>query len=249
MDRLAFNAVGNINEQALKRQALVHELSNVATVGFKRSFETALTAVGLDGPGFESRFQPQAMSRDLIDLRPGPVQITGNPLDVALRHQTVLGVVAEDGTNAYTRRGDLRVNASGLLEIASGQLVRGEGGPITVPPEGKPRIADDGSVLVMNVQTGEETFIDRLFLRDASETPLARREDGLFTPSSKPGTDIALGEVLPTVTSGALEGSNVSAVETMVGLMEQSRSFEMSVRIIKQAKDLDDNGASMMRLG
>jgi flagellar basal-body rod protein FlgF len=249
MDRLAFNAVASINEQALKRQALVHELSNVATVGFKRSFETALQSVGLDGAGFESRYQPQAKSRDVIDLRPGAVQITGNPLDIAMKHQSVLGVVAEDGTNAYTRRGDLQVTAAGTLQLATGHLVRGEGGPITLPPEGRVRIADDGSVLVADPQTGEETFVDRLFLRDASATPLARRTDGLFTPEGKPGTDIALGDVLPGVTSGALEGSNVSAVETMVSMMEQSRSFEMSVRIIKESKDLDDNGASMMRLG
>lgn len=248
MDRFAFTSVAAINEQALKRQALVNELANVSTVGFKRSFETAMQSVGLDGPGFDSRFQPQAVSRDVIDLEPGPLQVTGNPLNVAMQGATVMGVVAADGSNAYARRGDMRISGDGVLELSTGQLVRGEGGPITIPAGALVRITQDGSVIATDGATGEQAVIDRLLLRDATATPLSRRSDGLFTPEGKPGTEIAQNGGLTTVTPGALEGSNVSAVAAMVHLMDQARSFEMSVRMIKESKDLDANGASMMQL-
>ena len=68
MDRLAFNAVASINEQRTARQMAVNEMANVATIGFKRSFEVATRAVQVDGAGFKSRFQPQSFSEDYISL-------------------------------------------------------------------------------------------------------------------------------------------------------------------------------------
>jgi len=70
-----------------------------------------------------------------------------------------------------------------------------------------------------------------------------------FTPRADVGGDIPASDKLPALIAGALEGSNVSAIESMVALMDQARSFEMSMKTIKESKDLDANGASMMRLG
>jgi flagellar basal-body rod protein FlgF len=85
-------------------------------------------------------------------------------------------------------------------------------------------------------------------LRDASTVSLSRREDGLFKVSGKPnGTDIAATDQLPQVIPGALEGSNVSAIEAMTRLIDHSRSFESQIRIIKEMKGLDESGASMMK--
>jgi flagellar basal-body rod protein FlgF len=52
---------------------------------------------------------------------------------------------------------------------------------------------------------------------------------------------------LPSLTNQTLESSNVNALEVMVKLMEQSRSFEQQVNVIKQSKDADEAGASMMK--
>jgi flagellar basal-body rod protein FlgF len=92
-------------------------------------------------------------------------------------------------------------------------------------------------------------LIDRLQLRDASQTPLARREDGLFRVDGQPsGADFATGPVPTSVTVKALEGSNVNPMEAMVKLIEQSRSFEHQIRSIKESKSNDESGAAMMRL-
>ena len=251
MDRLVFTSNATIKEQATARQVLVNDLANVSTVGFKSSFDVALQSVKVEGAGFESRFQAQTVSRDLIRMDPGPVMATGRPMDVALAGTAVLTVQAPNGDLAFTRRGDLKVNIQGQLENGSGHLVLGEAGPITIPPGLTVNVNPDGSVYARDpAQVGPavDVLIDRLRLRDVKGVSLGRREDGLFKVSEKPdGTDIALGDQLPKVIPQALEGSNVSAITAMTRLIDHSRSFETQIRIIKEMKGLDESGASMMK--
>ena len=252
MDRLAFNAAAAINEQRLARQMITHELANVSTVGFKRSYEVAMSAIKVEGSGLATRMQPQAISKDIIELRPGAVMTTGRNLDVAMNEESVLGVTAPNGQLAFTRRGDLQVNSAGVLQDALKHVVRGEGGgPITVPPGMMISINPDGTVYAADPgQTGavQQTLIGRLLMRDASTTQLERRDDGLFGPVGKVGADVTNGPKLPSLIPGALEGSNVSAMMSMVKLMDQSRSFEHQVRNIKESKTTDESGATMLKL-
>jgi flagellar basal-body rod protein FlgF len=250
MDRLVFTSNATIKEQATARQVLVNDLANVSTVGFKSSYDSALQSVKVEGPGFDTRFQAQTIARDLIRMEPGPVMATGRPMDVALAGNAVLTVQAPNGDLAFTRRGDLKLNIQGQLENGSGHLVLGEGGPITIPPGLTVNINPDGSIYARDpaqVGPAADVLIDRLRLRDVTNVSLGRRGDGLFKVSEKPdGTDIALGDQLPKVIPQALEGSNVSAIEAMTRLIDQSRSFETQIRIIKEMKGLDESGASMM---
>ena len=251
MDRLVFTSNATIKEQATARQVLVNDLANVSTVGFKSSYDVALQSVKVEGPGFESRFQVQSIARDLLRMDPGPIMATGRPLDVAMAGTTVLTVQAPNGDLTFTRRGDLRVNIQGQLENGSGHMVLGDSGPITIPPGFLVNITPDGNVFAKDpaqVEPVPDLLIDRLRLRDSTGVSLARREDGLFKISEKPdGTDLELTERLPQLIPRALEGSNVSAIEAMTRLIDQSRSFETQVRVIKGMKGLDESGTSMMK--
>jgi flagellar basal-body rod protein FlgF len=251
MDRLVFTSNATNKEQATARQVLVNDLANVSTLGFKSSYDVALQSVKVEGAGFDSRFQAQTISRDLIRMDPGPVMATGRPMDVAMAGNTVLTVQAPNGDLAFTRRGDLKVNIQGQLENGSGHLVLGEAGPITIPPGLMVSINPDGTIYARDpaqIGPAPDVLIDRLRLRDVTGVSLARRSDGLFKVSEKPdGTDIALTDRLPRVISQALEGSNVSAIEAMTRLIDHSRSFETQIRIIKEMKGLDESGASMMK--
>ena len=252
MDRLAFSAAAAINEQAVSRQMSTNELANVSSLGFKRSFEAASAAVKVVGPGFESRMQPKTITTDYIVLDPGPRMATGRDLDVVLDGQTVLGVTANDGQLAFTRRGDLRVNAQGALETGIGHLVRGQnGGSITLPPGLRISIKSDGSVYGADPAQAAvvpAVLLGNLLMRDASETKLQRREDGLFKPvGADAGQDIPVSKTPPSLTSGALEGSNVNAMHVMVKLMDQSRTFEQLVNLIKESKTTDESGSTMMK--
>ena len=95
-----------------------------------------------------------------------------------------------------------------------------------------------------------EVQIGQIMLRDASETFLVRREDGLFeafVDNQRVAGPFESGPKTPRLTSGALEGSNVNPVQALVRMIDESRSFEQSIKFIKTAKEIDESGASMLR--
>jgi flagellar basal-body rod protein FlgF len=253
MDRLSFNAMAAINEDRVIRQQLSNDIANVTTVGFKQTFEATIQPHQAVGEGFDSRLQPRLYTSDRVRLDAGPLMVTGRDLDVSMNHKTVMGVMGNDGTLAFTRRGDLRINPNGVLETGSGHMVQGQdGGPITIPVGSIVNITNTGQIFAADpTQPGvrQEQLIGTLLLRDASNTNLIKREDGLFRVDEKPlGTDFATGPEPVSLTPQALEGSSVNPMASMVKLIEQSRSFEHQVRMIKESKSNDESGASMMKV-
>jgi len=252
MDRLAYTSLSAVISQTEARAQLTNSLANVSTVGFKESYELASQTAKVEGDGYETLYQPLLMKGDVIRLDPGTVTTTGNQMDVALNDKTVLGMQAEDGDIAFTRRGDLRVTASGVIENSAGQLVLGEAGPISVPAGQLVSFSADGTVYASSPANPENAPIEigQLMLRDASEMPLTRREDGLFEPINElyRGTDFPSGPRVASLQSGALEGSNVNPVNAMVRMMDFSRSFEAQIKVIKESESIDETGSTMMRL-
>ncbi len=255
MDALANTAAGGIAQTAQLQQMLANDIANISTPGFKKALSSAtLTAVKIDGPGFDTRFVSTTSNDSSLSLAPGPISYTGSQLDIAMQGSTVLGVTAPNGDLAFTRRGDLQVNSAGQLQTGAGDLVQGMSGLITVPAGAEVTLTGDGSVFASNPNGGPNVppvLVGRLLLRDASTTPIMLRGDGLFTPmGAQPGTpaDITNGPNAPSVSVGAIENSNVSISESIVKMIALSRSFEAGVKLIKEAKDLDASGASMMKL-
>lgn len=253
MDRLIFNAYAALRDKSVDWKVMTNDLSNISTVGFKRSFAVVTQAMKALGPGFESRIQPQGRYTDRVQLEAGPMMATGRALDIAMQGSTVIAVQAKNNEVAFTRRGDFRVNVDGALETGAGHLVLGEDGPITVPPGFSVRINQDGTVVASDpAQAGvaAEQVLAQLRLRDASNVALSRREDGLFAVSDQPpGADIVNGTELVGVVTGMLENSNVSAVDALTRLMDHARSFEIQVKAIKEVKELDASGTTMIKLG
>ena len=119
MDKLAFVALASVKEQAKVRASITNSMANSSTIGFKESFETATSAVKIDGPGF-SRFQPGSFVVDVIKLQPVAILETGSGLHVPMYDSTVLGIQAADGTVGFIRRGDMTLAGDGLIEHMSG---------------------------------------------------------------------------------------------------------------------------------
>jgi flagellar basal-body rod protein FlgF len=114
---------------------------------------------------------------------------------------------------------------------------------VTINPDGTVYAKDPAQP-----PTTPSVLIDQLRLRDGTDTKLGRRQDGLFKVDGQPdGTDMPASNTPSRLIPQALEGSNVSAIEAMTRLIDQSRSFETQIRIIKETKTLDESGASMMK--
>jgi flagellar basal-body rod protein FlgF len=253
MDRLVFTSLGAATSQEFHRIQLTSDLANAATTGYKQGSSNTPVTGQLRGPGFATRFQPIVPSSvEIVDLSPGSVIATGNPLDITMQDATVLGVQTGEGDIAFTRRGDLQVSPAGLLETATGLLVMGTAGPISLPAGFDVTITGDGGVYATdpNVEAPVPELVGQLLLRDASTTPLVRREDGLFQPAQAqlPNGDFASGPNAVSVSSGALEGSNVNPVEVMVTLLDLYRSFETQMKIITNTEEIDRDGSRMMSL-
>ena len=255
MDRFVYTALNGNLDATLPRLQLTNELANLSTTGFKRSFAIATKSLKIEGPGFDTRFEPSTTGIDRVSLTAGPKMVTGNPLDIAMNGNTVLGVTASNGDLAFTRRGDMRVNSAGQLEIGTGQVVRGQSGPLTVPPGYALEIAGDGSVYANSPDKSKpaaSVLVGKLLLRESTGTGLERREDGLFKiagDQTAGGADIKPGSAAPSITNGTLEGSNVTPFDAMVRLMDFTRTFESRMKFIKEGSTLDEAGASMMKGG
>ena len=111
MDRMIYLAM-SAAKQTMKAQALaMHNLANVSTTGFKADFE-AQRAMPVYGPGHPSRVFAMT-ERPGTNYAQGSIENTGNELDIAINGSGFIAVLASDGTEAYTRAGDLQLTVNG----------------------------------------------------------------------------------------------------------------------------------------
>src|SRR5476649_885113 len=149
MDRLIYTAMSGA-AQALEQQSVTaNNLANASTTGFRAQL-SAFRQVPMN---FENGASGDATTRTFVlsstptaDYTPGPIQQTGNPLDVAIQGPGWLSVQTNDGGEAYTRAGNLHIDENGQLVNATNQVVLGNGGPVSVPPGAEITIGKDGTV-------------------------------------------------------------------------------------------------------
>ena len=237
MDRLIYLAMSGAKATMQRQETLANNLANVSTIGFRAEL-AAFRAVPVEGSGASTRVY-SLESTPGYDATPGAVAATGRNLDVAMKGAAWLAVQGLDGTEAYTRGGSLDINAEGNLVTTSGLTVLGDGGPIQIPPDTQVGIAADGTVSATDTN-GRSTSIGKLKLV-TPEVALARGTDGLF----RAGDADLSADPLARVQDGALEGSNVSAVETMVAMIAAARQFEAQMKSLSTAEG-NDKAASQL---
>ncbi len=240
MDRMIYLSMSGAKATMQRQDTLAHYLANVSTPGFRAELQ-AFRAVPVQGSGASTRVYALE-STPGYDASPGPVMATGRNLDVAVKGDSWLAVQALDGTEAYTRGGSLDVSPEGTLTTRNGLAVLGDGGPIQLPANADVMIGEDGTVSA-RVGNGRPTPVGRLKLV-TSEVPLIRGEDGLFR-----GADGDLpADATARVQDGALEGSNVSSVETMVAMISAARQFEAQMKMMQTAKDDESAAAQLLSM-
>jgi len=220
-----------------------NNLANISTTGFRADLH-AFSSVPIEGPGVDSRINAVVDAYG-TDFSQGATAFTGRDLDVAIQGAGFIAVQAQDGSEAYTRAGNLRINSGGLLTTGAGHLVIGDGGPVAIPPSANLLIGADGTVSVQPLGQGPEilAIVDRIKLVDPDISLLAKREDGLL---HLPGDQIADANANVRLTSGALEQSNVNAARTLVNMIELSRQYEMQINTIRTAKENADAAAQLL---
>ena len=244
MDRLLYVAMSGAKESLLAQANNSHNLANVNTPGFMEDLNQ-FRSMPVFGPGYPSRVYSMDERPD-ISFTKGPLQTTGNPLDLAVKGNGFLAVQAADGTEAYTRRGDLKIDANGIVTNGEGLPVIGNNGPIALPPHDMIEIAADGTITVLPEGSTPEALaiIDRIKLVEPPLQDLIKGEDGLLRLQD--GSE-APAEAGVELVSGALESSNVSVADSLVSMIELSRQFELQVNMMKTAQELDAASVKLMQ--
>lgn len=234
-------------KQALMAQAVnSHNLANANTTGFKADL-SQFRSMPVYGPGHPSHVYAMA-ERPGIDFENGTTQQTGRELDVAIKGEGWIAVQTEDGSEAYTRAGDLRITPTGLLTTGTGLPVLGGGGPVSLPEAEKIQIGSDGTISIIPLGDSAATLsaIDRIKLVNPELADITKGKDGLFRLKNGSEADASAGVRL---VSGAVEGSNVSVVSAMVSMIELARNFELQVKMMKTVSDNEAASAQLMRIG
>ena len=245
MDRLIYTAMTGAKHIMEQQANTAHNLANVSTAGFRAQLDT-FRAV----PVISESMPTRAFVVDSTmgaDFSQGALQQTGRSLDVAVQGKGWIAVQMEDGSEAYTRQGSLKTNENGVLQTAAGLSVLGEGGPISIPPDVNVAIASDGTISSTERagKPGQANVLGRIKLVNPPEASLVRGDDGLFRVK---GGEAADADPNVRVAAGALEGSNVNAVEAMVNMISLGRAFEMHMSLLKNAESNAAKAAQLMNL-
>ena len=245
MDRLIYTAYSGMTGSMVRQRVIASNMANAQTTGFRAEILNAMPMT-LKGPSLEARAMTEGEVRG-ASMKQGTIIQTGNPLDIAMTGKVMLSVQTEDGGEAYTRRGDLMIGATGVLENGDGRPVIGDGGPITVPPGAKLSVSPDGTVLAVSPENPDQPpqVLARLKLASIQGSRIEKGMDGLFR--------VFGGGVLPAdeeakVQSGALEQSNVDPTSVLVEMVEAQRLFDMRTKAISTAKDIDESSMALMRI-
>jgi flagellar basal-body rod protein FlgF len=245
MDRSLYIAMSGAKQTLLAQTVNANNLANSQTTGFKSDLEQ-FRSMPVFGDGFPTRVYAMT-ERPGTDLSQGAMQTTGRDLDVAINGKGFFAVQGADGSEAYTRAGDLRVTPEGLLQTGAGLQILGQDGPISIPPAEKISIGSDGTISMIPLGSNATTLavVDRIKMVkpeldnvEKGNDSLLHTKDGLPLEAS---SDVSLAQ-------GVLEGSNVNAIEAMVGMIELARNFELQSKVMKNADENSAISAKLMQM-
>src|SRR5262249_9339987 len=157
------------------------------------------------------------------DFSAGPLEQTGNPLDMAVDGKGFFAVQTADG-EAYTRDGRFSMDNQGRVVTRNGDPVQGEGGPLTINPTGGPiSVSREGSISQDGAVIGKFKVVE-------FKTPGGLEKTG---ENYWRATDEAPGAPQDSkVVSGFLENSNVNPVSELTHMIEISRTYESVSKMI-----------------
>lgn len=250
MDRMIHTALNSMRNLSELQKVNAQNLTNMTVPGFRKDLW------GQAGSGYlQSGDTPTARAFALttgqseFSNQTGVMDPTGLDTDVAIIDDGWFIVDPPDGSpRALSRRGDFSVNAEGILVNGSNETVLSDGlSPIVVPPFRELQITQIGEILVnpLAAEAGQFASIGFIATTSAAGVDLRKGEDARVRAVD--GT-VPPPDQLAHIQQGVLEGSNVNAVEELVNTIELQRRFEMSVKFIESAKQIDQAAAQIMRI-
>jgi flagellar basal-body rod protein FlgF len=244
MDRLLYIAMNGAKHSMYQQAVTANNLANASTDGYKAQ-NSAFRALPVYGPGAPTRTFV-VDSTPNADLSGGTLKSTGRPLDIAVHGKGWLTVQDANGNEAYTRNGALELTETGLLVTNNGQPVIGDGGTITIPVNSEVYVEKDGTVnIVTDGKVNNSVSLGQLKLVNPPDDNMVRGDDGLFRQKSGQNATADAGVHLA---SGVLESSNVSAVNSLIDMINSSRMFDMQVKMMQKEDENSQQATKLLSL-
>ena len=242
MDRMAQTALNSLKMLMENQTATSHNLSNLSTPGFRQDVVTDFGSIYLNRQnGVEPRI---VSSRNVggFSIQQGTMDFTKNPLDAAIDGDGYFVIQPRNGGDtSLSRRGDFQTSETGeLLDGAGNKILDAGLQPLVLPAFRVITISPQGEVFIIPI--------------GAENDKLKKTLDGHIRIESEPNEEgvTEIVKIQPNqqakIVTGYLEKSNVNAVEEMINTIDQQRKFEMHVKFIQMAEELDSVGASLMRM-
>ena len=249
MDKMIHLSLNSL-DIALRKQAIsAQNLSNVNVTGFRRDVYENFASLYLRAEDqLDTRAFAVTTGSGEFDEQQGRMRATNQPTDLAIDGKGYF-VSKRDGLeNSLTRRGDMSVSVEGNLVNGQGALILSETlQPIQVPPFREIYVREDGKLLIepINGEPGVTQLIGSIGLVSGEGQQMRKDLDGEIRPAD--GAPIVTDQNV-NVKQGYIEESNVSVIDELVASMGYQRSYEMNLKLIKLASDLDQGTASLLRM-
>jgi len=212
---------------------VANNIANMDTPAFRRQ-SAVFTSFLASTPNNNALGQQQlAYAQDYgieTDLTAGPINVTHNPMDIALNNKGFFVVKTPDGER-YTRNGRFMLDNKGRVVTSEGyQVMNANNQPIVVAPnELQFFVAEDGTVSTENTKLGKIRVVSF-----DNEQTMRRSTGSLWEPPAdqkpKPVTTAKFMQ-------GALENSNVNAVVEMTRMIEVQRSYTNTQSLLDAEND------------
>ena len=249
MDKLIYTAFNTVNNIYDNRAVRAQNLANIPVPGYRRDLgaKSVGTAFLDNMQTLQSRAMAVQDNNNYFSDKPGSLSQTDVDTDIAISGDGYL-LVQGLGAPSLSRRGDLRVSNDGLLENGSSQkILNTELVPIQVPAHRAMKISDDGEIIIepLGSDPGTTQAIGKIALTLAAGVELKKFPDGEIR--SMDGTVPPL-DATVSVLPKHIELSNVNITEELINSIEDQRQYEINIKMISSASELDEAGSSLMRL-
>lgn len=251
MDRLVYTALNSLANLRDDRVVSAQNLANMAVPGFRRDLPNDGSARFLEMLGAQtSRAFQLEHGVHGFSRAPGPLEQTGDPMDIAIADTGFFLIEpVSGGEPALSRRGDLMVSSDGTLRNGVGdRMLDNELQPITLPPFRELVIDDLGQVFIAPVDgaAGERIVVAMLgTVNPADDLALRKSPDGHIRTLN--GDPLPPPDQQARIVQGMREGSNVNATEELIASIELQRRFEINLRMVQTAREIDEAGATLLR--
>lgn len=247
MDRFLYISMSGAKEGMNALAVHGNNLANANKTAFKASFEQARSMQAY-GQGLPTRVF-SLTEKPGQNFESGTLQMTGRDLDIAVQGEGWFMVESASGDQAMTRSGGLNISREGFLVDTEGnQVLNQQSNPIFIRlPVEKFSIRQDGMVEVRPEGAPPEAMeeVAQIKLVNPDVKEIMRGQDGLFRRID--GVDPEISDQV-TLQSGSLEASNVNLSSELTSMINLQRQFEMQIKMMKKAEEIDKSSESLLRV-